>query len=142
MKRFICDFFSRGIKSCCIGPVVLGIIYLIMNKCGSIEPLSADQVAIGIFSLSLLAFIAGGINAVYQIEKLPLMFAIFIHGIILYVCYLITYLLNDWIEFGALHVLVFSIIFVFGFLVIWGIIYLIVSRYTNNINKKLSQKHK
>ena len=69
-----------------------------------------------------LAFIAGGMNVLYRAEKLPLMAAVFIHGTVLYISYLITYLLNDWLDFGALPIIVFSAVFVVGYIVIWAII--------------------
>ncbi|MBQ4560930.1 MAG: DUF3021 family protein, partial [Clostridia bacterium] len=81
-----------------------------------------------------------GMNAIYQIERLPLMVAILIHGGILYISYLVTYLLNDWIDFGALPIIVFSVVFVVGYIVIWAIIYSIIKRNTAKLNKMLKQK--
>ena len=140
MKSFARDFVRRGFIACGLGPVVLAVFYLLLQYKGAVEVLSVNQVCIGIFSLSLLAFIAGGMNAVYKIEKLPLMAAILIHGSVLYVCYLVTYLLNDWLESGILPILVFSAIFISGFLVIWLIIYSVVKRKTEKLNKILEQK--
>lgn len=140
MKSFARDFIRRGFIVCGLGPVVLAVFYLLLQYKGAIEVLSVNQVCIGIFSLSALAFIAGGMNAVYKIEKLPLMAAILIHGSVLYVCYLVTYLLNDWLESGILPILVFSAIFISGFLVIWLIIYSVVKRKTEQLNKMLEQK--
>ena len=68
--------------------------------------LPVSQVCVGIFSLFFLAFIAGGMNAIYQIEQIPLMWAILIHGGTLYISYLATYLINDWLEQGIIPVLV------------------------------------
>ncbi len=102
--------------------------------------LSVNQVCIGIFSITALAFIAGGMNAIYQIERLPLMVDILIHGGILYISYLVTYLLNDWLDFGALPIIVFSAAFVVGYIVIWAIIYSIIKRNTDKLNKMLKQK--
>lgn len=140
MKSFARDFVRRGFIACGLGPVVLAVFYLLLQYKGAVEVLSVNQVCIGIFSLSALAFIAGGMNAVYKIEKLPLMAAILIHGSVLYVCYLVTYLLNDWLETGILPILVFSAIFISGFLVIWLIIYSVVKRKTEKLNKILEQK--
>ena len=95
---------------------------------------------IGIFSITLLAFVAGGMNAVYQIERLPLMVAILIHGAVLYVSYLATYLLNDWLDWGWIPVLVFSGIFVVGYLAIWAVIYSVIKRNTKKLNKMLKEK--
>ena len=140
MKRFVLDFLRRGMTACGFGPMVLAMVYLILHRCALVEVLTVNQLCVGIFSLSALAFIAGGMNAVYQIERLPLMVAILIHGGVLYLSYLGTYLLNDWLEGGVLPVLVFSVIFVVGFFVIWGIIYSIIKRNTEKINAVLRQK--
>ena len=79
-------------------------------------------------------------NAIYQIEQLPLMVAILMHGGVLYICYLGTYLLNNWLDFGVLPIVVFSAIFVVGYIVIWAIIYSIIKRNTAKLNKMLEQK--
>ena len=140
MKRFVLDFLRRGLMACGFGPMVLAVVFLILQRCAVLDTLSAHQVFVGIFSLSSLAFVAGGMNAVYQIERLPLMVAILIHGAVLYLGYLGTYLLNGWLEWGALPILVFSGIFALGYLVIWAIIYCIIKRNTERINAVLKQK--
>ena len=140
MKRFVLDFLRRGLMACGFGPMVLAVVYLILQRCGVVETLTVYQVFVGIFSLSSLAFVAGGMNAVYQIERLPLMVAILIHGAVLYLGYLGTYLLNGWLEWGALPILVFSGIFALGYLVIWAVIYCIIKRNTERINAVLKQK--
>ena len=118
MKKIIKEFCRRGLSACGLGPVVLAILYLILSSQSIIDTLTVKQVCVGIFSLTALAFIAGGLNVVYQIEQLPLMLAILIHGVILYISYLITYLINDWLDIGVIPILVFSGIFVFGYLII------------------------
>ena len=140
MKKFVLEILRRGLIASGIGPIVLAIVYLILQKTNAVETLSVNQVCIGIFSITALAFIAGGMNAIYQIERLPLMVAILIHGGILYISYLVTYLLNDWIDFGALPIVVFTAIFVVGYIVIWAIIYSIIKRNTAKLNKMLKEK--
>ena len=140
MKKFVLEFLRRGLIASGIGPIVLAIVYLILQKANAVETLSVNQVCIGIFSITALAFIAGGMNAIYQIERLPLMVAILIHGGILYISHLVTYLLNDWIDFGILPIIVFTAIFVVGYIVIWAIIYSIIKRNTAKLNKMLKEK--
>ena len=140
MKKNILDFFRRGFVACGFGPVVLAVLYLILQHKAEIEVLTVNQVCLGVFSLSALAFIAGGMNVIYQIERLPLMVAILIHGGVLYISYLVTYLLNDWLEWGAIPILVFSGIFIFGYLMIWAIIYCIIRKRTERLNEILKQK--
>ena len=134
MKKQAKEFFRRGITACGLGPIVLAILYMILQSTGDQDTLTVNQVCLGIFSLSALAFIAGGMNVVYQIERLPLMVAILIHGIVLYISYLLTYLVNGWLEWGTLPILVFTGIFVFGYLAIWAVIYSIIRRNTARIN--------
>ena len=140
MKHFVKVFFRRGLTACGLGPLVLAILYLILQRQGLIDSLTVDQVCMGIFSLAGLAFIAGGMNAVYQIERLPLMLAILIHGAVLYCAYLVTYLINSWLEWSITPVLVFTGIFVVGYLAIWAVIYCIIKRNTEKINAVLKQK--
>ena len=139
MKKFIMGFLRRGLLSCGIGPIVLVIFYLVLKHTCNIEFLTVEEVSIGIFSISVLAFVAGGMNSIYQIESLPLMLSILIHGVVLYISYLITYLINDWIDFSIIPIIVFSVIFVVGYIVIWISIYLIIKRNTAKINAKLNK---
>ena len=140
MKNTVKEFLRRGIAACGLGPIVLAILYLILQRNGTVESLTLNDVCVGICSLCALAFIAGGMNVVYQIERLPLMGAISIHGGVLYVSYLATYLLNDWLDWGTAPVLVFTGIFVVGYLLIWAVIYSIIKRNTDKINEVLKKK--
>lgn len=140
MKKNILDFFRRGFIACGFGPIVLAIFYLILQHQGAVQTLTVDQVCLGIFSLSALAFIAGGMNVIYQIERLPLMVAILIHGGVLYISYLVTYLLNGWLKWGTAPILVFSGIFLLGYLAIWAIIYSVTKRNTEQLNELLKKK--
>ena len=140
MKKFVLEFLRRGFAACGMGPIILAILYLILQQTAAVETLTVNQVCIGIFSITALAFIAGGMNAIYQIERLPLMVAILIHGGVLYVSYLGTYLLNDWLDWGVMPIIVFSTIFVVGYVVIWVIIYSITKSRTERLNEVLKQK--
>lgn len=142
MKKYIGEFVRRGVAASGLGPVVLAVLYLILQHNGALQTLTVNQVCLGIFSLSALAFVAGGMNVVYQIERLPLMVAILIHGIVLYSSYLATYLLNGWLEWGSAPILVFTGIFVLGYLAIWAIIYSIIKRNTAQLNEMLKKKQK
>ena len=140
MKRNVLEFIRRGMMACGLGPIILAVLYLILHHRGYLDTLTVEQVSMGIFSISALAFVAGGMNAIYQIERLPLMAAISIHGGILYVSYLITYLLNDWLKWGIAPIAVFSGIFILGYLIIWMIIYFTTRKKTERINEILKEK--
>ena len=142
MKKMVLEFFRRGAVACGLGPLVLAVLYLILQKTGNLETLTVSQVCTGIFSLSALAFLAGSLNVVYQVERLPLMAAVTIHGVVLYACYLVTYLVNGWLENGMLSLLVFTCIFAVGYLLIWAVIYCIIRRNTDSLNEMLQEKQK
>ncbi len=140
MKKFTLDFLRRGAVACGFGPIVLAVLCLILRQSANLATLTVDEVCVGIFSVTALAFIAGGMNAIYQIERLPLMVAILIHGMVLYISYLATYLVNDWLERGWIPILVFTGIFAVGYLAIWSIIYAITKKNTEKINAVLKKK--
>lgn len=126
--------------ACGFGPLVLAILYLVLQRSGAIDTLTVREVCLGIISLSALAFLAGGMNIVYQVERLPLPVAILLHGGVLYVAYLATYLINGWLEQGTGPLLVFSAIFVLGYLAVWAVIYVTTRRSTARLNKILQKQ--
>ena len=140
MKKHILEFLHRGLIALGFGPIVLAVVYLILQSCGVMSVITVNEMCIGILSLSFLAFIAGGMNFVYGIERLPLMVAILIHGAVLYIGYLATYLLNGWLDGGMTPILVFSGIFVVGYFVIWVVVCSIVKRKTSRLNEMLKRK--
>ena len=142
MKKFISNFLLRGLVACGFGPVVLAVVYLVLYQQGVVQTLAVTEVCMGIFSLFALAFVVGGMNAIYQIERLPVMLAILLHGIMLYVSYLIVYLVNDWLKWGFTPIVVFSAIFIIGYLIIWTIIYSVNKKNAERINKQLRQRQK
>ena len=140
MKKFVFDFIHRGLVACGFGPIILAIVFSVLRQSGVVDTLTVEEVCIGIFSLTALAFIAGGMNSIYQIEQLPLLVAILIHGTALYLCYLATYLVNDWLEAGTAPIIIFTAIFILGYLVIWTVIYCIIRRNTTRVNEMLKKK--
>ena len=139
MKHIVKDFVLRGMVAAGFGPLALVVFYLITAHHAGLEVLSVGEACAGILSLTALAFIAGGMNVIYQIERLPLMAAITVHGAVLYGSYLATYLVNGWLEQGRGPILVFTVIFIAGYLAIWAVIYCITKRRTERINEILKQ---
>ena len=140
MKRNVLEFVRRGLTAAGFGPLILVVVYLVLQDQAGVETLTVRQVCLGICSLTALAFIAGGMNLVYQIERLPLMAAISIHGGVLYVSYLATYLLNDWLEWGPVPILVFTGIFLLGYVGVWAVIYATTKRKTDRLNEIFREK--
>ena len=139
MKKFLRDFLLRGLLCASGGPIVLAIIYGISGATGAVEALSPDEACVGIISITLLAFIAAGMTAIYQIEQLPLPMMILLHGGVLYIAYILTYLLNGWLQNSLVPILVFTGIFLAGYALIWFIIYLTQKAKTEKLNKLLNK---
>ncbi len=140
MKKHIGDFCLRGLMAASGGPVVLAIIYGILGAVGTIETLSPGEVCKGILTITVMTFLAGGIGVIYQIERLPLCWAILVHGLVLYAAYILTYLVNGWLQSQWISVTVFTAIFVAGYAIIWGMIYLSIRRSTAKLNAQLKKK--
>ena len=135
MKKFLADFFLRGLVAASFGPPVLAIIYWILGVTGVVEHFSPNEVALGILTIEVLALVVGGMSAIYQQERLPLATAILIHGGVLYVTYILIYLINGWLQRKLMPILVFSVIFVTGYALIWLFIYLFNKQKTKKINQ-------
>ena len=137
MKQYVFGFLKRGLMAAACGPVVLAIVYGILGATGVITTLTPGQVCMGILTVSLMAFIAAGINVVYEIEQLPLFTAILLHGAALYVDYILIYLLNGWLKSELTSVLVFTGVFILGYALIWLIIYTVTKKSADRLNRKM-----
>lgn len=135
--KYLKDFALRGLVGMGFGPLVLAVVYAILGHIGVIDSLSTGEVALGIISNTILAFLCGAVTQVYHIEELPISKAITIHGIFIYIAYATVYIVNDWLADGFIPFVIFSLIFVVGYLVIWCIIYFIIKKQTQNVNIKL-----
>ena len=89
----------------------------------------------------LLAFIVAGMTAIYQIEQLPLPTMILLHGGALYIAYILTYLLNGWLQNSLIPILIFTGIFLAGYALIWLLIYCVEKAKANTLNKKLQESN-
>ena len=137
MKQFWKEFFLRGLIASSGGPIVLAIIYGILGATGEVSQLTPGEVCLGIITITLLAFLAAGTTAVYQMEQLPLAMAILLHGGGLYLAYILTYLINGWLQQSLIPILVFTGIFLGGYGLIWLIIYHVEKAKTKKLNKLL-----
>ena len=137
MKKYVLEFIKRGLMASAGGPVILAIIYGILGATGTVTTLTPGEVSVGILSITLMAFIIAGISMIYTLEQLPLPTAILIHAGVLYVAYLLVYLLNSWLPYGAIGM--FTAIFAAGYALVWLAIYLCIRAKTEKLNKKMKQ---
>lgn len=137
MKAFLKEFTMRGLMVSAGGPMVLAIIYGILGATGTITHLTPGEVCMGILTITVMAFIAAGMTAIYQVEQLPLMTAILLHAGVLYLDYLLMYLLNRWIPGDLISIGIFTAVFSLGFALIWMCIYLTTKVRTKRLNQQI-----
>ena len=137
MRTFWKEFLFRGLLCASGGPIVLAIIYGILGASSAVASFSPREVCMGILTITLLAFIAAGMTAIYQMEQLPLPTMILLHGGALYIAYLLTYLLNGWLLNQLVPILIFTGIFIACYAIIWLIIYCIERAKAEKLNKLL-----
>lgn len=133
MKTFLKQFSIRGLMFAGLGPIIYAIAVLLDGD----SALNALVVFKGIITIYLMVFIVAGSSCIWQIERLGVSIAILIHGGILYLCYLITYLVNGWLEKNLSVIGIFTIIFVVGYLLIVMMIYLAEKRRAKSLNMRL-----
>ena len=140
MKGFFKEFLKRGLLFAWGGPTVVAFVWLYLDGSGELAELSVGEAVLGIYSSTVLAFVAAGITAIYQLEQLPKPIAGLIHLAVLYADYLTVYLLNGWIK--AEVVAVFTLLFALGFCLIWAGVYLAVHRNVAKMNKLVENSRK
>lgn len=137
MKKIVLEFLKRGTVAAAGGPVILAVVYGILGATGSVVALTPGEVCLGVLSVTVMAFIAAGITAVYQAEQLPLPSAVLIHAGVLYLDYLVMYLLNRWIPRSGDAISIFTAIFAAGFALVWLIIWLVNRHIAHKLSSKL-----
>ena len=138
MKKYLLEFVKRGLMAAGGGPAGLAIIYGTLGTTGVVVSLTPYEVCLGILSVTLMAFIIGGIGVIYTVESLPLPMAILIHAGVLYLDYLLIYLLNDWLPKYAIGG--FTAIFAVGYAFVWLVIYLCIRAKTKKLNEKMKTR--
>lgn len=140
MKAFLKTFAFRGLVSAWAGPLVLAIIYGVLGAADAVTALSPQQVCLGIITVTALTFLVAGMGAIYQLEQLPLCWAILIHGAVLYIAYGVIYLVNGWIKRQLIAFAVFTGVFIAGYGLIWLLIYWVTRKKAKKMNIMLKNK--
>ena len=107
MKGIVKKFCFRGLIFSGFGPLIYGIVMLIVYLANVDTMCSGLVIFKGIISTYFLGFICAGVSVVWSIDRLSIGVASLIQCSCLYVCYLIVYLVNNWIPRNPLFVLYF-----------------------------------
>ena len=129
--KHIKDFVVRGLMASVGGPVILALVYRSLPA----QTLRVQEVCLGILTSALMAFIVGGISVLYDLEKLPLLAATFLHAVVLFADYILIYLLNGWIK--PTQILLFTGIFFGGYFAVWLLVWQIIRMRVKRINRRM-----
>lgn len=138
MNRYLKEFLFRGLAFSGFGPIILGIIYMILSIALDDFSLSGKEVFVAIISTYLLAFIQAGASIFNQIEHWSTAKSTFFHFSCLYVAYSLLYILNYWIPFEPIVLLIFTASFIALYFLIWITVYLTVKTVSKKLNAKLN----
>ena len=128
MNKYVKEFCIRGLIFSSLGPVVFGIVLMILGFCHVEIKLEGWQILLGIVSTLILAFVQAGSSVFEQIEEWSTFKSMFWHLLSIYLVYIVTYLVNSWIPLMWQVILIFSIAVIVTFLVIWLICYLVTRK--------------
>ena len=138
MNRYLKSFLHRGLIFGGFGPVVAGIVFLILGLCiGDAATLGGVQVFTMIVSTYLVAFVHAGSTVFNQIDEWSPVKSCSLQLLTLYLVYTACYLVNSWIPFELAVIGIFSAIFIIAFLAIWLGIYFTVRAVSTGLNQKL-----
>jgi hypothetical protein len=137
MNRYLKEFLHRGLLFAGFGPVVLGIIFFVLEKTLDDFSVSGGQILLGIVSTYILAFVQAGVSVFNQIEHWSLPKSLFCHFGMLYAVYVFCYIFNSWIPFEWGVIGIFTAIFVVTYFVVWFTVYLIVKATGKKLNATL-----
>ena len=137
MNPYVKSFLHRGMVFGGFGPIVPAIVFAINDHVLSEFYITGGQILLAMVSTYLLAFVQAGVSVFYQIEHWSVGKSLFFHLTILYIAYVGCYLLNSWIPFEPIVLVIFSIVFVVCYFVIWLTVYFSVKVAAKRFNQKI-----
>lgn len=137
MKKYGNEFIKRGLTFGGFGPIIGGVVYLIISYTVEDFSFSGLQVFGMILSTYLLGFIVAGASVFNQIENWSPLKSLLVHMSVLYVAYVSCYLVNTWIPLDYVVVLIFTAVFIVTYLIIYLVVYLTINAVQKKLNKNL-----
>ena len=137
MNKHVKEFFHRGLIFGGFGPILLGIVYAILDSTLKDFSLNGIQFLVAIISIYFVAFIQAGASVFNQIEEWSIPKSLLCHFSMLYFAYIICYLINSWIPFNINVILIFTIIFVVSYFAVWGCVVVSIKLISRKLNKKI-----
>ncbi len=138
MNKYLKEFLHRGLIFGGFGPIILAIIYFILSKKIEDFTLTGGELLLGTISIYFLAFIQAGATVFNQIEDWPITKSLLFHFLSLYIAYVICYLINSWLPFKPLVLIIFTVVFAVIYFAVWITVVLSIKAFTKKANQKLS----
>ena len=130
-------FLHRGLIFGGFGPIIMGLIYLILSYSINGFSLSGKEIFTAILSTYFLAFIHAGVSVFNQIEHWPIAKSLLCHFSSLYVVYVLCYLINSWIPFEPAVIGIFTAVFIAIYFVVWFTVFVAVKTAEKKLNAKI-----
>lgn len=137
MNKYLKMFLHRGLIFGGFGPVVIGIIYLILQNTVANFSLGGNEVFRAIISTYLLAFVHAGASVFNGIEEWGLAKSFGCHFAVLYAAYSVCYIINDWVPRSLTGFGIFTGVFVGFYLIVWAIVVISIKAASKEFNKSL-----
>ncbi len=141
MKKFyLLEYLKRGALFAGLGPIILGIVYAIIDASLSSFSLGGSEVLIAIISTYILAFVQAGASVFNEIDSWSVAKSLACHFSTIYVAYILCYVVNSWIPFEPIVILIFTAVFIAAYFIIWLTVYLIIKKTSQKCNATLSKE--
>ena len=137
MNKYLKSFIFRGAVFGGLGPMILGIVYAVLEASIDGFSLGGAEVLIAIVSTYLIAFVQAGASVFNQIEEWQPMKSVLFHFLSIYAVYALAYVMNSWIPFDPRVLLIFTGIFVLVYAVIWLTVYFSIKLVSRKMSARL-----
>lgn len=137
MNCYLKRFLQRGIAFGGFGPIITGIVFAILELSLPKFSLGGIEMLLAIVSSYLLAFIQAGASVFNQIEGWPIAKSSAIHFLTLFATYSLCYIINRWIPFEPLVLLIFAAVFTVSYAAVYLIVVLCIRHTAKHLNSKL-----
>ena len=137
MNENVKKFLQRGLIFGGFGPIVAAIVLFIISLTVEDFAISGTEILIAVVSTYLLAFIQAGATVFNQIEDWPITKSLLLHFLTIFLAYSACYIVNSWIPFEPMVLLIFALVFTVSYFVIWLTVYLIVRGAGKDLDNRL-----
>ena len=139
MNKYVKKFLHRGLVFGGFGPIVAGIVYLILQNTLEDFSLGGGEVCMAIVSTYLIAFVHAGASVFNSIEEWGLAKSLGFHFGALYLAYALCYLVNSWIPRNIEGFLGFTLVFAAIYFAVWIIVVISIKAASKRFNDRLGE---